>query len=141
DERFANLVGKTVTLPLTGREIPVSADAYVDREFGTGVVKVTPAHDFNDYAVWKRHVESGVFDGLPNRGLINIFTPDARVVGGTDPDAVTAGSVAASAMSALEAGIADGTVIPGIPERYRGLDRFAARKAIVADLEAAGLLL
>ncbi|KAA2285334.1 valine--tRNA ligase [Arenimonas fontis] len=141
DERYAHLVGKTVKLPLSNREIPVIADAYVDRAFGTGVVKVTPAHDFNDYAVWKRHVESGVFDGLPNRGLINIFTPDARVVGGTDPDAVTAGSVAASAMSALEAGIADDTVIPGIPERYRGLDRFAARKAIVADLEAAGLLL
>jgi len=100
DERYAHLVGKSVKLPLTGREIPVIADAYVDREFGTGVVKVTPAHDFNDYAVGQRH-------GLP---LINIFTADA-------------------------------TVNDNAPEKYRGLDRFAARKAVLADLEAAGLLL
>lgn len=69
DERYTHLIGKTVTLPLSGREIPVIADDYVDREFGTGVVKVTPAHDFNDYAVGQRH-------GLP---LINIFTPVAAV--------------------------------------------------------------
>ncbi|MBZ4038423.1 valine--tRNA ligase [Novilysobacter selenitireducens] len=99
DERYAHLIGKTVTLPLTGREIPVIADAYVDREFGTGVVKVTPAHDFNDYQVGQRH-------GLP---LINIFTPEAAT-----NDAV--------------------------PERFRGLDRFAARDAVVAELEDAGLL-
>ncbi|HTM69678.1 MAG TPA: valine--tRNA ligase, partial [Luteimonas sp.] len=99
DERYASLVGKTVTLPLSGREIPVIADAYVDREFGTGVVKVTPAHDFNDYAVGQRH-------GLP---LINIFTPDA-------------------------------TINDVAPEQYRGLERYAARKAVLADLEAAGLL-
>jgi valyl-tRNA synthetase len=99
DERYAHLVGRSVTLPLTGREIPVIADAYVDREFGTGVVKVTPAHDFNDHAVGQRH-------GLP---LINIFTADA---------AVNANA----------------------PEQYRGLDRFDARKAVLADLEAAGLL-
>src|SRR5512141_2411986 len=67
DERYAHLIGRTVTLPLTDRLIPVIADAYVDREFGTGVVKVTPAHDFNDYAVGLRH-------SLP---LINIFTPEA----------------------------------------------------------------
>ena len=69
DERYAHLVGKTVKLPLTGREIPIIADDYVDREFGTGVVKVTPAHDFNDYAVGQRH----------NLPLINILTPDARL--------------------------------------------------------------
>ncbi|QSX79682.1 valine--tRNA ligase [Agrilutibacter solisilvae] len=99
DERYAHLIGRTVKLPLTDREIPVIADAYVDREFGTGVVKVTPAHDFNDYQVGQRHK-------LP---MINIFTPDA----------VTNDSV---------------------PERYRGLDRYVARKAVLADLEAAGLL-
>ena len=99
DERYAHLVGKTVTLPLTGREIPVIADAYVDREFGTGVVKVTPAHDFNDYQVGQRH-------GLP---LINIFTPDAQVN-------------------------------DNAPEKYRGLDRYEARKLVLADLDAAGLL-
>jgi valyl-tRNA synthetase len=100
DERYAHLIGKTVTLPLTNREIPIIADDYVDREFGTGVVKVTPAHDFNDYAVGQRHK-------LP---MINIFTPDAAVN-------------------------------DSAPDKYRGLDRYAARKVIVAELEAAGLLI
>jgi valyl-tRNA synthetase len=100
DERYAHLVGKTVTLPLTGRLIPVIADDYVDREFGTGVVKVTPAHDFNDYAVGLRH-------SLP---LINIFTAEAAT-----NDAA--------------------------PEQYRGLDRYEARKRVLADLEVAGLLI
>ncbi|MFT3756465.1 MAG: valine--tRNA ligase [Pseudoxanthomonas sp.] len=99
DERYAHLIGKTVTLPLVGREIPVIADDYVDREFGTGVVKVTPAHDFNDYAVGQRH-------GLAN---INILTPTAAIN-------------------------------DNAPEKYRGLDRYEARKIIVAELEAAGLL-
>ncbi len=99
DERYAGLIGKTVKLPLTDREIPVIADSYVDLEFGTGVVKVTPAHDFNDYAVGQRH-------GLP---LINIFTPIAQVN-------------------------------DNAPENYRGLDRYEARKVVLADLEAAGLL-
>jgi valyl-tRNA synthetase len=99
DERHAHLIGKSVTLPLTGRLIPVIADDYVDREFGTGVVKVTPAHDFNDYAVGQRH-------SLP---LINIFTADAAI-----NDAA--------------------------PERYRGMDRYDARKLVLADLETAGLL-
>ena len=99
DERYAHLIGRTVTLPLTGREIPIIADAYVDREFGTGIVKVTPAHDFNDYAVGQRH-------DLP---LINIFTPDAKI-----NDAA--------------------------PEKYRGLDRYDARKAVLADLDAIDLL-
>ncbi len=101
DERYTHLIGKTVTLPLTGRLIPVIADDYVDREFGTGVVKVTPAHDFNDYAVGQRH-------HLP---LINIFTPDAKIIAHDD-----------------------------IPEAYRGLDRYDARKAMLAELEALELL-
>ncbi|BAV96483.1 valine--tRNA ligase [Lysobacter enzymogenes] len=99
DERYQHLIGKTVKLPLSEREIPVIADAYVDREFGTGVVKVTPAHDFNDYAVGQRHE-------LP---LINIFTPEAKVN-------------------------------DNAPAKYVGLDRFEARKAVLADLEALGLL-
>ncbi|HJY40364.1 MAG TPA: valine--tRNA ligase, partial [Steroidobacteraceae bacterium] len=127
DERYAHLIGKSVTLPLTGREIPVIADAYVDREFGTGVVKVTPAHDFNDYAVWKRHVETGAFDALPNRGLINIFTPDAMVVG--------------SAHATPAHGIPDANALINIPAAYHGLDRYDARKAVLADLESAGLLI
>jgi valyl-tRNA synthetase len=99
DERYQHLIGKMVALPLTDREIPIIADDYVDREFGTGVVKVTPAHDFNDYAVGQRHQ-------LP---LISILTLDAKIN-------------------------------DHAPEKYRGMDRFDARKAIVADLEALGLL-
>jgi len=99
DERYTALIGKTVKLPLCDREIPVIADAYVDREFGTGVVKVTPAHDNNDYAVGQRH-------GLP---LIGVLTLDAAIN-------------------------------ENAPAKYRGMDRFVARKAVVADLEAAGLL-
>lgn len=99
DERYTALVGKMLTLPLVGREIPIIADSYVDKAFGTGCVKITPAHDFNDYAVGQRH----------NLPMLSIMTLDAKIV----DDA---------------------------PEAYRGLDRFAARKRIVADLEAQGLL-
>lgn len=99
DARYAHLIGRHLDLPLTGRRIPVIADAYVDREFGTGCVKITPAHDFNDFAIGQRH-------GLEP---LSIFTLDARV-------------------NELA------------PEAYRGLDRFEARKRVLADLEAAGLL-
>jgi len=99
DERYTALIGKTVQLPLCGREIPVIADAYVDREFGTGVVKVTPAHDANDYAVGLRH-------GLPMIGVLDLA---ARIN-------------------------------EHAPAVYQGLDRFDARKKVVADLEALGLL-
>jgi valyl-tRNA synthetase len=99
DERYAHLIGRMVELPLTGRQIPVIADDYVDREFGTGCVKITPAHDFNDYEMGKRH-------GLP---MINILDDNAAIGG--------------------EA-----------PEAYRGMDRFDARKQLVADLDALGLL-
>ena len=99
DERYAHLIGKTVTLPLSDREIPIIADDYVDREFGTGVVKVTPAHDFNDYQVGQRHE-------LPQIGILTL----------------------------------DAKINDNAPEKYRGLDRFDARKLVVADLEALGLL-
>ncbi len=99
DPRYQHLIGKMVKLPLTDREIPIIADSYVDLEFGTGCVKVTPAHDFNDYAVGQRH----------NLPLISILTLDA-------------------------------TINDHAPEKYRGLDRFEARKVIVADLEALGIL-
>ncbi|MBL8350557.1 MAG: valine--tRNA ligase, partial [Burkholderiaceae bacterium] len=102
DERYAAFIGRQVRLPITGRLVPVIADAHVDKAFGTGVVKVTPAHDHNDYQVGLRH-------GLE---MITIFTLDAQV----------------------RADLAD------IPEGLRGLDRFVARKAIVADLEVEGLL-
>jgi valyl-tRNA synthetase len=99
DERYTSLVGKLVKLPLTGREIPIIADSYVDKAFGTGCVKITPAHDFNDYAVGQRH----------KLDMPSILTLDAKIN-------------------------------ENAPEAYRGLDRFAARKQIVADLEAQGLL-
>jgi valyl-tRNA synthetase len=99
DTRFAHLVGKEVLLPLAGRSIPIIADSYVDKEFGTGVVKITPAHDFNDWDVAQRH-------GL---APITIFTLQATVNGNA-------------------------------PAKYRGLDRYAARKLVLSDLEAEGLL-
>ena len=99
DERYAHLVGKTLKLPLTDREIPVIADDYVDKDFGTGCVKITPAHDFNDYAIGQRH----------KLAPITIFTLAAKVNNNA-------------------------------PEKYRGLDRYDARKRVLADLEAAGLL-
>jgi valyl-tRNA synthetase len=99
DERFADIVGKQVRLPLVGRLIPIVADDYADPEMGSGAVKITPAHDFNDFAVGQRH-------GLE---MINIFDADARLN-------------------------------DNAPEAYRGLDRFVARKQVLADLEAAGLI-
>jgi valyl-tRNA synthetase len=99
DERYAALVGQRVKLPLCDRLIPVIADAYVDREFGTGVVKVTPAHDANDYAVGQRH-------GLPMIGVLDLAAK----------------------------------INERAPAAYRGLDRFEARKRVVADLQALGLL-
>ncbi|MBL1142964.1 MAG: valine--tRNA ligase [Proteobacteria bacterium] len=99
DERYKNLIGKEVLLPLTDRSLPVIADDYVDPEFGTGCVKITPAHDFNDYEMGERH----------NLEKINIFTIDAAV---NDQ----------------------------APEKYQGLDRYEARKQIVAEMETAGLL-
>ncbi|MCA1714885.1 MAG: valine--tRNA ligase, partial [Gammaproteobacteria bacterium] len=129
DERYAHLIGRTVTLPLTGRLIPVIADDYVDREFGTGVVKVTPAHDFNDYAVGLRHK-------LP---LINIFTPEARIIDLTSYKRRREQENPRSPVLTHER-----DALPfdlGIPEKYWGLDRYDARKAVVTDLEASGLLI
>ncbi|MDP1978784.1 valine--tRNA ligase [Undibacterium sp.] len=99
DERYIHLVGKMLKLPLTDREIPVIADSYVDKEFGTGCVKITPAHDLNDYAVGQRH----------KLEMICIFTLDAKIN-------------------------------ENAPAVYQGMDRFVARKQIVADLDAQGLL-
>ena len=99
DERYAHLIGKAVKLPLCDREIPIIADDYVDREFGTGVVKVTPAHDFNDYAVGQRHK-------LPIIGILSL----------------------------------EGNVNEAAPAQYRGMERFAARKQVVLDLDAQGYL-
>ena len=99
DERYQAYIGKTITLPLTGREIPIIADDYVDKDFGSGCVKITPAHDQNDYAMGQRH-------DLPK---INIFTVDAKIN-------------------------------ENAPAEYQGLDRYVARKKIIADLDALGLM-
>ncbi|MGB2222405.1 valine--tRNA ligase [Neptunomonas phycophila] len=116
DERYTNLVGKFVELPLVGRRIPIIADEYANMEKGTGCVKITPAHDFNDYEVGKRNQ-------LP---MINVLTLSADI-----RDEGQTFSFDGRVTDAI-----DGT----IPEKYRGMERFAARKAIVADFEAAGLL-
>ncbi|ARU05332.1 valine--tRNA ligase [Comamonas serinivorans] len=121
DERYQALIGHTVMLPLCGREIPIIADDYVDREFGTGVVKVTPAHDHNDYAVGLRH-------GLP---IVPVLDLQAHILGNASADAASDPATDPAVLRAQQA----------IPAAYRGLDRFAARKAIVADLDAQGLLI
>ncbi|TFH87032.1 valine--tRNA ligase [Billgrantia azerbaijanica] len=116
DPRYASLVGKSIELPLVGRRIPIVADEHADMEKGSGCVKITPAHDFNDYEVGRRQ-------GLP---LINVFTQDAAI------------------LPRAEAFDIQGRPLPDIdtalPAAYTGLDRFAARQQIVADMEAAGLL-
>ncbi|WP_439328346.1 valine--tRNA ligase [Lonepinella sp. BR2357] len=116
DERYQSLIGKSVILPLANREIPIVADDYVDREFGTGCVKITPAHDFNDYEVGKRH----------NLPMVNVMTLNADI----RAEAEIVGS--------------DGKILENytalIPADYQGLERFVARKKVVADFEALGLL-
>src|SRR5690554_4076714 len=116
DTRYASLIGQFIELPLVGRRIPIIADDYVDPEFGTGCVKITPAHDFNDYEVGKRH-------DLP---LINIFDRDAAVL--------------ARGQAFNYAGQPITDVDIQLPADFAGLDRYAARKAIVAALDTAGLL-
>jgi valyl-tRNA synthetase len=140
DERYKHLIGQLVELPLTGRRIPVIADDYVDPEFGTGCVKITPAHDFNDYGVWQRHRDTSALQELPHNGLINIFTKDAHIKSG-EVDDFTFGHKAPDANGMIAAdGEFTEVIAHLIPEPYRGMDRFAARKKIVADLEAAGLM-
>jgi len=117
DERYKHMIGELLELPLTGRKIPIIADEeHVDPEFGTGCVKITPAHDFNDYGVWQRHRDEVAISNQIHGGLINIFTSDAAIRENT----------------ADENGL--------IPAPYIGMDRYVARKQIVADLDAAGLL-
>jgi valyl-tRNA synthetase len=132
DERYKHLIGKMVKLPLSDREIPIIADDYVDREFGTGVVKVTPAHDFNDYAVGQRH----------NLPMINIFTKEAKIIG--TPESYLEASDEASKNDLIEDRgvlISDALFSPEvIPTKYHGLDRYVARKAVLADLIELDLL-
>jgi valyl-tRNA synthetase len=142
DERYAGLVGKSVQLPLTGRTIPVIADDYVDPAFGTGCVKITPGHDFNDYQVWQRHAKSGLFNRLPNGGLISILNLDARIKSSPldDFDANFQTAPGAEVASMSREGVVGQATTEIIPKAYQGLDRFDARRKIVADLQAQGLL-
>ena len=130
DERFGQFVGRRLRLPITGREIPVIADAHVDPEFGTGCVKVTPAHDFNDYAIGQRH-------HLP---LINVFTKEARIVSNRAADWHAVQKSGNPPQRGAVSGVVDLAADIGIPDRLQGLDRHEARQRIVAELEAAGLL-
>lgn len=114
DERYARFIGKELVLPLTGRTIPVIADEYVEKDFGTGCVKITPAHDFNDYEVGKRH----------NTKLVNVFDLTAKIL--TEAEVFNYKGEAQQGFR--------------LPESYAGLDRFAARKQIVADLKEQGFL-
>ena len=115
DERYAHLIGKNIVLPITGRLVPIVADEYVEKDFGTGCVKITPAHDFNDYDLGKRH-------DLP---IINIFNKNAEVLAEFEYIA-KAGEQISDAIAA--------------PADYVGLERFAARKKLVAQAEAEGWL-
>ncbi len=141
DERYTKYVGKRVQLPLTGRAIPVIADDYVDPAFGTGCVKITPAHDTNDFKVWERHQGTGVFRSLPENGLIAIFNRTAHLKKG-QLDEFTFGHRASNVQGSRLADreLAGTLSFELIPEQYRGLDRFDARKEILKDLQQGGFL-
>jgi len=141
DERYKHMIGELVELPLTGRRIPIVADEHADPEFGTGCVKITPAHDFNDYQVWQRHRDEKAISEQPFGGLINIFTPDASIKDSSLDD-FTFGHkpVDEKGLQFADEERVGPATVHLIPEAYRGLDRYEARKRIVADLEAQGLL-
>src|SRR5437016_10430976 len=137
DARYTAIVGKRVRLPLTHRSIPVIADEYVDPEFGTGCVKITPGHDLNDYKVWERHRRE-----LP--AVFSIFTLDAKIIDDSISAAATQrrDDVAATPRGARTGAVATqpSATDLGIPKAYWGLDRFAARERIVSDLKTQSLL-
>ena len=142
DDRYAKLVGKNVVLPLAERPIPIIADEYVDPEFGTGAVKITPGHDFNDYQVWQRHKDRSEFVGLPSGGLIGIFKLDGRIKD-KQLDDFLAGFQAApkdGVRHLSRDGITGAATVDILPKKYQGKDRFEARKQIVSDLKTEGLL-
>jgi valyl-tRNA synthetase len=116
DDRYRHLIGELVELPLTGRRIPVLADEHADPELGTGCVKITPAHDFNDHEVWLRHRDEKAIAEQPHGGLINIFTADA----------------------AIRENLAEEGEL--VPSTFAGLDRYEARRRVIAELEAVNLV-
>ncbi|MFA0922783.1 valine--tRNA ligase [Xanthomonas fragariae] len=128
DPRYATLHSARIVLPLTGRRVPVITDDYVDRAFGTGVVKVTPAHDFNDYAVWQRHQDEMA-------SPINILTTDAKILGHSsfiDPSHQQEPGGNVKLLSPVKSIVSF--------DKFAGLDRYDARKAVLADLEELALL-
>jgi valyl-tRNA synthetase len=140
DPRYQHLIGEFVELPLTGRCIPIIADEHADPAFGTGCVKITPAHDFNDHEVWLRHRDETPIADQPLGGLINIFTPDAKIKSSPLDDFTFGRRAPVGGLRAGDRELVSPATSDLIPEQYRGLDRFEARKRIVADLDALGLL-
>ncbi|MCI0400264.1 MAG: valine--tRNA ligase [Gammaproteobacteria bacterium] len=140
DARYRHAIGKELLLPLAGRTIPVLVDEHVDPAFGTGCVKVTPAHDHNDYRVWTRHKEELAYQ--PLGGLINIFKVDARLKDSASDDISFAerAGFAGRPAPVQGTGLQDRPTYELIPKKYRGMDRYDARKEMVRDLETEGLL-
>ncbi|MGH8312408.1 MAG: valine--tRNA ligase, partial [Gammaproteobacteria bacterium] len=143
DTRYRKLIGRKLRLPLTSREIPVISDEYVDQEFGTGAVKITPAHDFNDYNIWERHVASGIFDHLHQKGLLETLSPSAKIA--HSPDLTEGGDWWGGYTQRPDQVVSQvqpfSQLLKLIPEKYQGLDRFEARKVILADLGNENLLI
>jgi valyl-tRNA synthetase len=139
DPRYRHLIGEFVELPLTGRRIPIIADEHADPEFGTGCVKITPAHDFNDHEAWLRHRDETAIAEQPHGGLINIFTPDAKIKSSDFDDFSFAGRAPKDGISGSNTAVGPATV-DLIPKAYQGLDRYEARRRIVDDLSDLGLL-
>ena len=132
DERYTHLIGKQLTLPLTGRTIPVIADEYVEKDFGSGCVKITPAHDFNDYEVGKRH----------DTKLIKVFDLEAKILPSAEvfDFAIHRPSMIESDRKEMLSSFTRKLQGFELPKKYVGLDRFEARNLIIADLEKQGYL-
>jgi valyl-tRNA synthetase len=133
DKRYAQLVGEHVRLPGTKRKIPIITDDYVDPQFGTGCVKITPAHDFNDFNVWQRNFKNRSIETLPYAGLLSIFDLQARVI---SKDWLEKKQLKADVAARRN----DEELLALVPERYQGLDRLEARKKILEDLKREDLL-
>jgi valyl-tRNA synthetase len=133
DERYQAFIGQTLSLPLTGRHIPIITDEYVDREFGTGCVKITPAHDFNDYAMAQRQ--------NPLLPMQSVFTLDAKVITRAYEERIWGNVKVPKPSKHPLIAFESGFLTDFIPKNYQGLDRYEARKTILADLEDADLLI
>ena len=141
DPRYKDLIGKEIILPLVNRRIPIVGDEHADMEKGTGCVKITPAHDFNDYEVWSRHKDT--FKHLLHGGLISILDKDANIKHSIFDDISwghRASSIEGTGLSDVDSPHLQGSTSDEIPKKYHSMERFAARREVVADFEAMGLL-